>query len=327
MGFRYRKSINIGGGFRINISKSGIGYSWGTKGYRVTKMANGATRKTISIPGTGISFVDQESAGKPKNSLSLSNYGTSETIEIKNNIDSKAASPGLEDVLSAAEATLLADRITRIFLVVFGALFLFNALFAIPLLCSIAMKIYVRRAGVIDLSYSIDDLQKKFLYARLKHVLKAAKSEKTWRIVESSKSNNIKYSSGASTLLKRSICKTTTVAPFPFSSNMLTISFKSKKETLVFFPDKLFLIQGVKVCAFSYNDISLSSGTTKFIEEERVPSDSKIVGRTWKYVNISGGPDKRFKGNRELPICLYGQIRLTSPVGLNTLIMFSNSTG
>ena len=37
MGFRYRKSINLGGGFRINLSKSGIGYSWGVRGYRVTK--------------------------------------------------------------------------------------------------------------------------------------------------------------------------------------------------------------------------------------------------------------------------------------------------
>ena len=37
MGLRYRKSINLGGGFRVNFSKSGVGYSWGTKGYRVTK--------------------------------------------------------------------------------------------------------------------------------------------------------------------------------------------------------------------------------------------------------------------------------------------------
>ncbi len=28
MGFRFRKSINMGG-FRVNISKSGIGYSFG----------------------------------------------------------------------------------------------------------------------------------------------------------------------------------------------------------------------------------------------------------------------------------------------------------
>lgn len=37
MGFRIRKSINLGGGFRINLSKNGVGYSWGMKGIRYTK--------------------------------------------------------------------------------------------------------------------------------------------------------------------------------------------------------------------------------------------------------------------------------------------------
>ena len=55
MGWRIRKSINLGGGFIINFSKSGIGYSWGFPGYRKTKMANGRIRKTYTIPGTGIS--------------------------------------------------------------------------------------------------------------------------------------------------------------------------------------------------------------------------------------------------------------------------------
>ena len=61
MGFRYRKSINLGGGFRINLSKSGVGYSWGTKGYRVTRTAKGTTRRTYSIPGTGLSYTDESS--------------------------------------------------------------------------------------------------------------------------------------------------------------------------------------------------------------------------------------------------------------------------
>ena len=39
MGFRFRKAINIGG-FRINLSKSGIGYSFGAKGIRITQLAN-----------------------------------------------------------------------------------------------------------------------------------------------------------------------------------------------------------------------------------------------------------------------------------------------
>ena len=59
MGLRYRKSINLGGGFRINLSKSGVGYSWGVKGYRITKTAKGTIRRTASIPGTGISYVHE----------------------------------------------------------------------------------------------------------------------------------------------------------------------------------------------------------------------------------------------------------------------------
>lgn len=61
MGFRFRKSLNLGGGFRINFSKSGIGYSWGVKGYRITKTAKGTVRQTLSIPGTGISYVEEQS--------------------------------------------------------------------------------------------------------------------------------------------------------------------------------------------------------------------------------------------------------------------------
>lgn len=61
MGFRIRKSINLGGGFRVNLSKSGVGYSWGVPGYRATKTAKGNVRKTYSVPGTGLSYVEESS--------------------------------------------------------------------------------------------------------------------------------------------------------------------------------------------------------------------------------------------------------------------------
>ncbi|MBQ6432160.1 MAG: DUF4236 domain-containing protein [Oscillospiraceae bacterium] len=44
------------------MSKSGIGYSIGGKGFRVTQKANGGTRTTASIPGTGISSVNDSSS-------------------------------------------------------------------------------------------------------------------------------------------------------------------------------------------------------------------------------------------------------------------------
>lgn len=63
MGFRFRKSIKAGP-FRINFSRSGVGYSFGGKGARVTKMPNGRTRTTISMPGTGVSYVTEYGSKK-----------------------------------------------------------------------------------------------------------------------------------------------------------------------------------------------------------------------------------------------------------------------
>ena len=60
MGLRFRKSVNLGP-FRATLSKSGVSTSVGVKGYRVTKLANGKTMKTASIPGTGVSHVTVES--------------------------------------------------------------------------------------------------------------------------------------------------------------------------------------------------------------------------------------------------------------------------
>ena len=62
MGFRFRKSIPIGKHFRINLSKSGVGYSCGVKGARFTKTANGKNRTTLSVPGTGISYTTESKA-------------------------------------------------------------------------------------------------------------------------------------------------------------------------------------------------------------------------------------------------------------------------
>ena len=70
MGFRFRKSVNLGP-LRVNFSKSGVGYSVGGKGFRATKKAGGGFRTTASIPGTGISYVrDYPTSGKKKASAS-----------------------------------------------------------------------------------------------------------------------------------------------------------------------------------------------------------------------------------------------------------------
>lgn len=66
MGFQFRKSIPLGFGLKLNISKSGIGLSWGTKGLSISRSPKGKVRKTISIPGTGISYTQTSGTKKKK---------------------------------------------------------------------------------------------------------------------------------------------------------------------------------------------------------------------------------------------------------------------
>ncbi len=53
--FRFRKSINLGGGVKLNVGKKGAGISAGVKGARVSVGPSGK-RATVSVPGTGLSY-------------------------------------------------------------------------------------------------------------------------------------------------------------------------------------------------------------------------------------------------------------------------------
>lgn len=53
MGWGFRRSINFGP-LKVNLSKSGVGYSVGTRGFRVGKDSRGRKYRSASIPGTGI---------------------------------------------------------------------------------------------------------------------------------------------------------------------------------------------------------------------------------------------------------------------------------
>ena len=61
MGFRYRKSVKIAPGVRMNFSKSGASVSVGGKGGHVTVNSKGETRVGASIPGTGLSYSEKVS--------------------------------------------------------------------------------------------------------------------------------------------------------------------------------------------------------------------------------------------------------------------------
>jgi len=338
MGFRMRKNVNIGGGFKINLSKSGVGYSWGTKGYRVTKKSTGGTRTTVSIPGTGLSYVSEtgkkRGSSSPKNSnpdlynQNIQNHVTEpqkyDTRVFENNIASEIVSDGLEEMIVLAAKKIRIHKFSAIVFWLSLILGCFNPLLWLISVASFIFRKYYKRKKTIYLDYSIDSDIKKVIAEKMQPLIQISQCEKTWRVAQTSKVVETKYSSGASELSSRELCKVSTKSVFPFATNEQAVSFKTSNEILLFLPDKLFILQGSKVGALNYSDVNIEITGTRYIETGSVPADSVIIDSTWEYVNKSGGPDKRFKNNRELPVCYYGKMEIKSDYGLNTVIMFSN---
>jgi tetratricopeptide (TPR) repeat protein len=59
--FRFRRSIRLGPGVRLNLGKTGLGLSFGVRGARRTFHSSGRETASVGIPGSGLSYVDTRS--------------------------------------------------------------------------------------------------------------------------------------------------------------------------------------------------------------------------------------------------------------------------
>jgi len=64
MGWRWRKSMNLGGGASTTVTSRGVGVSWGLAGFRLGRSPSGALWASFTVPGTGISFFKYLSSEK-----------------------------------------------------------------------------------------------------------------------------------------------------------------------------------------------------------------------------------------------------------------------
>lgn len=71
-------------------------------------------------------------------------------------------------------------------------------------------------------------------------------------------------------------------------------------------------------------DVSLTFSTERIPETSKIPEDVPIAGYTWAKANKDGSPDRRFRDNYQIPVCLYGNISIRSKNGLNESWLFSN---
>jgi uncharacterized tellurite resistance protein B-like protein len=162
---------------------------------------------------------------------------------------------------------------------------------------------------------------------RYTHVVSGAQSASTARklrsVLQTSTYADPKYQAGASQGLKLGDASIVIGQMPNVLANIDIPIITSGRTTLGFYPDRVLAFQGQAVGAIEYRDLSIESSPSKYIEMESVPTDAMLIDWTWQYVNKSGGPDKRFKDNRKIPICKYNGLQLVSNRGLDIRLLSS----
>lgn len=107
MGLRFRKSIKIAPGVKLNIGKKSIGLSAGAKGAHVSINSKGRVTKSIGIPGTGVSYVSSSKIGKSKKSVSSNTAKASYAASAENEQSSATSNVSSEPKEKKGEKHIL----------------------------------------------------------------------------------------------------------------------------------------------------------------------------------------------------------------------------
>ena len=138
--------------------------------------------------------------------------------------------------------------------------------------------------------------------------------QRLWRIVRSGAvrtTYQYKTNAGVNPVVDRVPVAATMAGPKHLSTNIAIPSLVAGNAALYFLPDRILVRYGNTYSGLAYRDLRVSGDQTRFTENPAlVPPDAVQVGQTWQYVNVKGGPDRRFKNNPLLPIMLYGRLEL-----------------
>jgi hypothetical protein len=342
MSFYVRKSIKAGP-FRYNLSKSGVGVSVGVPGFRIgtgprgnyIRAGKGGVYYRATLGGSSSRKAHPQTRPadtKPQEPLG----GTVPMEDITGASAAELVPTGADDLVSQlndagrriplAWAVLLGVFVLA--LVVQGVGAVVVLVLGIPLGAWLHQRDGARRSVVAF--YDVEDEHARWFSELVAAFEELAKMSSAWRVDASGRVQNTyqyKVNSGASQIVKRVDTKRSLQAPKLLATNIAVPSLESGRQGLHFLPDRLLVRDGKRFSDIDYATLGGRCSPQRFIESKRTPRDAEKVDTTWQYVNVKGGPDRRFKNNRRLPVMLYGEVELSAPAGLHWLIQCSRVPG
>lgn len=359
MTWSYRRRIKIIPGVHLNLSKNGISTSIGVKGASVTLGKNG-TYLNAGIPGSG-TYSRQKLGGNtkpdPDNVSGQSHqpgtipvYTPGVTVD---NIFSADPQVITSQDMRGVKETILAAQEQRLSLnsdlqdvnkslakskmqLAFSYIFLYGLIKR-----SISQRIKTNIASqqevidqieqqIRDSAVQLDfEFEQEILNGYTEVVVsfqKLCTSHKTWDMTSAYDQNRAVTRSAASKIVTRREVRFDMKEIPDIKANFTPLYFQNGNGAdLYFYPNFIIVYSSKeKFAIIGLNELKFRFSPTRFIETGTVPSDSKIIDKTWAKVNKNGTPDKRFKDNYQVPIVCYGNITLQTSTGLNEEYEFSN---
>ena len=354
MPFYIRDSVSLGP-FRINLSKSGLGISAGVKGLRFgtgpkghyihagvkgvyyRKALGGLGRKPKAATAEGGADYNSEIA-KIAPYEKLPTYMTEDGVLMRRIISAEAdvlvseshsealrslnearERPSYTLMLCAAAGVGLAfsfmsqnPAVIGLFAALLGAAYMVGNMIDLP------------RRNVV-FAYKLDPAAEEHYKALVDAIDRIANASKVWFVKAQGDITNLhawKRNSGASTLVDHKESSVSYTLPKGIASNVTPPMIAIDGKNCYFFPDCILVEENKRFGAVRYESIRTAVRDQRMIMVA-APADATVVGQTWKYVNKKGGPDRRFKDNRQLPICLFEEIAMVSEGGFRGLLQVS----
>jgi len=327
MAWYLRKSISVGP-IRFNLSKSGVGASVGVTGFRVGMRPNGSSY--VHAGRYGLYMREELGGRRTSESPILKVIANDSPSEVFNAVSTRD--------LSTPERKELLDRLNKSYkdfrldyLVMALVVLVFTVMWindnqlgmgvsaVVGTILSFLVSVYESKRRTVKIAYDFE-ADDSSSYVKLVEALnELAECKRIWAYIDSKDLTSLhesKINAGASALINRAPAAVGTGTPPWVETNITIPTITARGVAVYFMPDCVLVYDSNGVGCVEHDSIDISVGEERFIEGDVVPSDSQVVGHTWKYANKNGGPDRRFKGNRKIPICLYGKLRLSTSVGL-----------
>lgn len=364
MSFRFRKSVTLFPGVRLNFSKTGISVSAGVPGVTVNLGRQGAAL-TLGFPGTGVSYRTQLTGGAsapgrpaappapapPAPAAEAAPSAGPLPGEIRSADIAQLTSPdlaGLKRMILAAgmQRALLQAEWGRAIEARASTWREINAAQRFPHRLWQARRLPELRGELEAVEGEARRISEAYAasYVALDFALNeaaiaafqrldSAHAELTrcaaiWDVTSSVATDRVRDRTVAATSITRA-----RVTLGRSQSSLIAARWSALRlgnangESVEIFPGLCLMRRsgGGEFALLDLREVQLTCRPVRFHEDEAVPRDAQVIGHTWLKANADGSPDRRFRDNRQIPIALYGRLEFRSGTGLAEAYMFSDS--